>query len=53
MGMLLYDKVNGEIEPNLKKKKKNGIRIMARTLDLSKDFKDIKLQLDIIIDLLN
>lgn len=53
MGMLLYAKVDGEIEPNLDITQKNGIRIMSRTLDLSKEFKDIKSQLDKIIDLIN
>ena len=53
MGMLLYAKVEKKKKKNLDITQKNGIRIMARTLDLSKDFKDIKLQLDIIIDLLN
>lgn len=53
MGMLLYAKVDGEIEPNLDITQKNGIRIMARTLDLSKEFKDIKLQLERIIQIFN
>ena len=53
MGMLLYAKVDGEIEPNLDITQKNGVRIMARTLDLSKEFKDIKLQLERIIQILN
>lgn len=53
MGMLLYAKVDGEIEPNLDITQKNGVRIMARTLDLSKEFKDLKLQLERIIQLFN
>lgn len=53
LGMLLYAKVDGEIEPNLDITQKNGVRIMARTLDLSKEFKDLKLQLERIIQILN
>ena len=53
MGMLLYAKVDGEIEPNLDITQINGVRIMARTLDLSKEFKDIKLQLERIIQIFN
>ncbi len=51
--MLLYAKVDGEIEPYLDFTQQDGVRIIAQTLDLSKTFDGIKEQLEKIISILN
>lgn len=53
IGMLLYAKVDGEVEPNLDITQKDGVRIIARTLDLSKSFDEIKEQLENILTILS
>ena len=53
VGMLLYAKVDGEIEPYLDFTQQDGVRIIAQTLDLSKTFDGIKEQLEKIISILN
>lgn len=50
-GMLLYAKVEGEEEPCLDFTQKDGVRIMARTLNLAKPFEGIREQLEEIIRL--
>ena len=47
-GMLLYAKTEDEIQPD-NTYKMHGNKIYVKTLDLNKDFKDIALQLDIIV----
>lgn len=50
-GMLLYAKVEGEEEPCLDFTQKDGVRIMARTLNLALPFEGIREQLEEIIRL--
>lgn len=47
--MLLYAQTNQEIQPN-QTYKMSGNTIQVRTLDLSKDFIEIREQLDSIVD---
>lgn len=51
-GMLLYAKVEGEEEPCLDFTQKDGVRIMARTLNLALPFEGIREQLEEITQLL-
>ncbi len=49
-GMLLYAKTQAEIQPNGDFKTNDGNFLMVRILDLSRDFEDIKTELDRLTD---
>ncbi len=49
-GMLLYAKTQAEIQPNGDFKTNDGNVVMVRTLDLSCDFENIKMELDTLIN---
>lgn len=48
-GTLLYAKVEGEEEPRLDITQKDGVRIIARTLNLAMPFEGIREQLEEVI----
>lgn len=49
-GMLLYARTDADLQPKGHYTTPNGNKIMIRTLDLSKDFKEIKKELDNIVN---
>lgn len=49
-GMLLYAKTQAEVQPNGDFKTNDGNFLMVRILELSRDFEDIKTELDRLVD---